>query len=202
MEDDKKIQVQASTNKESFASTVVKDITDNIIIPKALDAMHECSASLTNAGADAIQEVINRFFKKIGWNGGSRITTHGNTNYNTYYKSATSVATNSSSVATLSDKSVTDLPFIFVQNEADAKMLIDSLRSDIQQYRRARIGDLYERVVPRIQSGNTFMTFKYGWTEQHFNYLGYHKIYTNDFGPEHNGEYMLDLPKPVSIINI
>ena len=83
-----------------------------------------------------------------------------------------------------------------------AKMLIDSLRQDIQQYHRARVGDLYERIVPRIQAGNTFMNFKYGWTEQHFNNLGYHKIYTNEFGPEHNGDWVLDLPKPVSIVNI
>ena len=197
---DQKLKIQASTQKESFTGSVVKDITDNIIIPKFLDTMHECAASLTNAGSDAIQEAINRIFRQIGWRGGSKIISNGNTNYSSYYKSATSSST--TTVASSNDRSATDVPLIFVQTENDARMLIESLRQDIHDYRRARVGDLYERVVPRIQSGNTFMNFKYGWTEQHYNNLGYHKIYTNEFGPEHNGQWMLDLPKPVSIVNI
>lgn len=199
---DQKLQIQASTQKESFTGSVVKDITDNIIVPKFLDTMHECAASLTNAGTDAIQEAINRMFRQIGWKGGPKITTNGNTNYGSYYRSATSTASSTATVASSNDRSATDVPLIFVQTENDAKMLIDSLRQDIQQYHRARVGDLYERIVPRIQAGNTFMNFKYGWTEQHFNNLGYHKIYTNEFGAEHNGEWILDLPKPVSIVNI
>lgn len=197
---DQKLQIQASTQKESFTGSVVKDITDNIIIPKFLDTMHECAASLTNAGSDAIQEAINRVFRQIGWRGGSKIISNSNTNYSSYYKSATSSST--TTVASSNDRSATDVPLIFVQTENDARMLIESLRQDIHDYRRARVGDLYERVVPRIQSGNTFMNFKYGWTEQHYNNLGYHKIYTNEFGPEHNGQWILDLPKPVSIVNI
>lgn len=199
---DQKLQIQASTQKESFTGSVVKDITDNIIVPKFLDTMHECAASLTNAGSDAIQEAINRMFRQIGWKGGPRVTTNGNTNYGSYYRSATSTTSSTATVASANDRSATDVPLIFVQTENDAKMLIDSLRQDIQQYHRARVGDLYERIVPRIQAGNTFMNFKYGWTEQHFNNLGYHKIYTNEFGAEHNGEWILDLPKPVSIVNI
>lgn len=199
---DQKLQIQASTQKESFTGSVVKDITDNIIVPKFLDTMHECAASLTNAGTDAIQEAINRMFRQIGWKGGPKITTNGNTNYGSYYRSATSTTSSAATVASSNDRSATDVPLIFVQTENDAKMLIDSLRQDIQQYHRARVGDLYERIVPRIQAGNTFMNFKYGWTEQHFNNLGYHKIYTNEFGAEHNGEWILDLPKPVSIVNI
>lgn len=197
---DQKLQIQASTQKESFTGSVVKDITDNIIIPKFLDTMHECAASLTNAGSDAIQEAINRVFRQIGWRGRSKIISNSNTNYSSYYKSATSSST--TTVASSNDRSATDVPLIFVQTENDARMLIESLRQDIHDYRRARVGDLYERVVPRIQSGNTFMNFKYGWTEQHYNNLGYHKIYTNEFGPEHNGQWILDLPKPVSIVNI
>lgn len=197
---DQKLQIQASTQKESFTGSVVKDITDNIIIPKFLDTMHECAVSLTNAGSDAIQEAINRVFRQIGWRGGSKIISNSNTNYSSYYKSATSSST--TTVASSNDRSATDVPLIFVQTENDARMLIESLRQDIHDYRRARVGDLYERVVPRIQSGNTFMNFKYGWTEQHYNNLGYHKIYTNEFGPEHNGQWILDLPKPVSIVNI
>ena len=197
-----KLQIQASTKKESLTGSIVKDITDNIIVPKFLDTMHECAASLTNAGTDAIQEAINRMFRNIGWKGGPRVTTNGNTNYGSYYRPANSTSSSTATVASANDRSATDIPLIFVQTENDAKMLIDSLRQDIQQYHRARVGDLYERVVPRIQAGNTFMNFKYGWTEQHFNNLGYHKIYTNEFGPEHNGDWVLDLPKPVSIVNI
>lgn len=197
-----KLQIQASTKKESLTGSNVKDITDNIIVPKFLDIMHECAASLTNAGTDAIQEAINRMFRNIGWKGGPRVTTNGNTNYGSYYRPANSTSSNTATVTSLNDRSATDVPLIFVQTENDAKMLIDSLRQDIQQYHRARVGDLYERIVPRIQAGNTFMNFKYGWTEQHFNNLGYHKIYTNEFGSEHNGDWVLDLPKPVSIVNI
>ena len=34
-----KLQIQASTKKESLTGSIVKDITDNIIVPKFLDTM-------------------------------------------------------------------------------------------------------------------------------------------------------------------
>ena len=71
-----KLQIQASTKKESLTGSIVKDITDNIIVPKFLDTMHECAASLTNAGTDAIQEASIRMFRHIGWIGGPRLTTN------------------------------------------------------------------------------------------------------------------------------
>lgn len=64
----------------------------------------------------------------------------------------------------------------------------------VDNYKKAKVADLYEMLTPKIQT--SFTDYKYGWTDT--SQFSYHKEYTG----EHRGQYLIDLPKPEDVTNI
>jgi len=197
MEENKneKLQIQASTKSQSWMNTVGKDLFDNYIAPKTTEIMHNTFAGLISMMADTAQAGLDNEFKKRGWKGITKTTS--NTPYNTMFTTTTTTSSGSR-IINLNDRASNKVKLIFVKNEEDAIRLINSLKEDIAHYKRARVGDLYERLTPRIPS--TFVDMTWGWVNG--DQLGYRRIFTSEYGEEHRGDYLLELPDPVNITKL
>ena len=184
-----KPEIKASSKPRSAASDIGKSIMDNYIIPKSKDVFHDTVAGLFSMLGDAAQSALNQAI--YGEDRPTR-SNSSRTAYSSFYtKPQISTTVNNSSIGT---RSSTEIRYIWVQTEEDAKTIVDSMRSNIQHYGKCKVADLYEMVTPKIQT--TFQDFKFGWNNP--NDISYHKEYTG----EHRGEYLIDLTKPIDISNI
>jgi hypothetical protein len=190
-------KVKATSQQQSWLQDAGKDLYDNYIVPKVTEIMHTALAGIISMFADTAQAGLDKEFKKHGWNGITKPITTTNNNYNAISRTITSSASN---IIDLNNRSATNVRLIFVDTNADASTLIQGLKEDIINYRRARVGDLYERVEPKIPT--TYVDFQYGWTQQHINQLGFRQIFTSEFGEDKRNKFLLELPTPVNIVKI
>ena len=102
-------------------------------------------------------------------------------NYTTYSKSNKSTSNHS--------KSSQEVDFIYVDTEQDAKDIVNGMIEEITNYDKIKVSTVYEW----IHRQTSFTDFKFGWTKDHLDYIGYRR----------DGQrWFIDLPKPVNVENI
>lgn len=199
MSDDmNKPKITAETKDESFVASMGKDLFDNYIVPGATNAMHNLFAGLINTLSDTAQAGIDKGFRKIGWNGSTKVTTSGNQKeYNKMY--VVGGVNSSTPISTPLNTSGADMKLIFLNSEDDARALIQEIKAHYSKYNKVTIGDVYNKIDPPINDGNP-MRFKWGWTS--VDNIGYRCIFTSEYGEDKRGKYLMDFPKPKNITNI
>ena len=79
------------------------------------------------------------------------------------------------------------MDYIWVDTEEEAKYIIGCLVEEIDNYGKAKVSTLYEK----IKKPTTFSDFKFGWTNA--SELSYRRD---------RGRWFIDLPRPINIENV
>lgn len=189
--DEPKKKINASTKEHSVVGDLGKYVMDEYIVPKTKDVLHDTFAGLANMCSDAVQGALNKaFYGEDKHN--YRRTTQSSTGYTTYSRPASqSVTVKRDSVG---QRSSVDVKYVWVDDEESARNIIANLKENIDNYKKAKVADLYDMLNPKVQT--SFTDFKFGWTDA--SQFGYHKEYTG----EHRGQYLIDLPRPIDVTNI
>ncbi|WP_130837548.1 hypothetical protein [Lachnoclostridium sp. Marseille-P6806] len=183
--------IKATSKNHSPVNDIGKKVMEDYIVPKSKDVIHDALAGLTSMIGDAIQGAINQ---AIYGEDRPQQSSSGHTGYSTFYTKPQNISVSSTVSNSIGKRSSTEVKYIWVQSEEDARLITNTMRDNISQYGKCKVADLYEMVTPKIQT--TFQDYKFGWVDP--NGIGYHKEYTG----EHRGEYILDLAKPIDVTNV
>lgn len=193
MEENNKKQFQASTKEHSLAGDIGKYVVEEYVVPKSKDLLHDMLSGLAGMVNDSVQGALNKAIygeDKSRRTGPSYSTQR--SGYTTYSRPATQqIADKRDAVG---KRSSVDVRYVWVDDEQTAREIISSLKEMVDNYKKAKVADLYEMLTPKIQT--SFTDYKYGWTDA--SQFSYHKEYTG----EHRGQYLIDLPKPEDVTNI
>ena len=199
MAEEKKPQntINATTKNRSVAGELGHYAMDEIIVPKSKEVMRDMLTGVVNMFADAARSSFDKLLypdgnapRKGGYNNGY----YGTTNYTSYSKPINNYQPSQQRGRDLiGQRAGCDVRYIWVPSEEDAKEVIGTLKEEIDNYGKAKVATLYEKIGERT----TFADFKYGWTDA--NTLGY---FYDTKSPDPNRKWFIDLPKPVDITNI
>jgi len=192
--------IKATTQKRSVAGELGKYAMDEIIVPKSKEVMRDMFTGVVNMFADAARSSLDRLLYP---DGGAPVR-RGQSNGIGYYTGTTNYTSFSKPIGqgqtqqqyrrdVIGQRSGCEVRYIWVPTEDDAKEIIAILREEIDNYSKAKVATLYEKIGEKT----TFADFKYGWTDA--NQLGYHYDTTS---PDPNAKWFIDLPKPVDITNV
>lgn len=193
MEENNKKQFQASTKEHSLAGDIGKYVVEEYVVPKSKDLLHDMLSGLAGMVNDSVQGALNKaiYGEDKSRRTGSSYSTQ-RFGYTTYSRPATQqIADKRDAVG---KRSSVDVRYVWVDDEQTAREIISSLKEMVDNYKKAKVADLYEMLTPKIQT--SFTDYKYGWTDA--SQFSYHKEYTG----EHRGQYLIDLPKPEDVTNI
>lgn len=193
MEENNKKQFQASTKEHSLAGDIGKYVVEEYVVPKSKDLLHDMLSGLAGMVNDSVQGALNKaiYGEDKSRHTGSSYSTQ-RSGYTTYSRPATQqIADKRDAVG---KRSSVDVRYVWVDDEQTAREIISSLKEMVDNYKKAKVADLYEMLTPKIQT--SFTDYKYGWTDA--SQFSYHKEYTG----EHRGQYLIDLPKPEDVTNI
>lgn len=193
MEENNKKQFQASTKEHSLAGDIGKYVVEEYVVPKSKDLLHDMLSGLAGMVNDSVQGALNKaiYGEDKSRRTGSSYSTQ-RSGYTTYSRPATQqIADKRDAVG---KRSSVDVRYVWVDDEQTAREIISSLKEMVDNYKKAKVADLYEMLTPKIQT--SFTDYKYGWTDA--SQFSYHKEYTG----EHRGQYLIDLPKPEDVTNI
>lgn len=196
--------MQNPKDDSSFVGDMVENVLNNYFLPGLKNTMHDAFTGFLNTLSGSAQASIDEGFKKIGWNGVSRInSSNTGTQYNKMYnasgKSSTPVTATNLNVVT---REKTSLREIFLNDDQQYKDLMDNLQDVCGRYGKVKISDLYCAFDPPIPTGGNFMVGKLGWTPDMLGRFSVQRIYNDDFGPENRNKLRLITPSPISIVNI
>ena len=142
----------AEENKQeekSVLSDIVKQTTNDVLKPKALEVANSAMSDLIYAIGDWLVGIIGR--KLFGMDASVSRSRNGRINYN---KVSNQPQTNTAL------RSSDELVEIRFDNEQRAIEVIDAMRGRIAQFGKVSVGFLYEKArKPQIGSD-----FRYGWT--------------------------------------
>lgn len=192
MEEPKKNLINASTKEHSVVGDLGKYVMDEYIVPKTKDVLHDTFAGIANMCSEAVQGALNKAFYGEDNHAYRGSSSRPGTTYTTYSRPASQQITQRRD--SVGQRSSVEVKYIWVSDEQSAREIISSLKELIENYKKAKVADLYEMLNPKVQT--SFTDFKYGWVDA--SQFGYHKEYTG----EHRGEYLIDLPKPIDVTNI
>jgi hypothetical protein len=193
MEENNKKQFQASTKEHSLVGDIGKYVVEEYVVPKSKDLLHDMLSGLAGMVNDSVQGALNKaiYGEDKSRRTGSSYSTQ-RSGYTTYSRPATQqIADKRDAVG---KRSSVDVRYVWVDDEQTAREIISSLKEMVDNYKKAKVADLYEMLTPKIQT--SFTDYKYGWTDA--SQFSYHKEYTG----EHRGQYLIDLPKPEDVTNI
>lgn len=193
MEENNKKQFQASTKEHSLAGDIGRYVVEEYVVPKSKDLLHDMLSGLAGMVNDSVQGALNKaiYGEDKSRRTGSSYSTQ-RSGYTTYSRPATQQIADKRD--TVGKRSSVDVRYVWVDDEQTAREIISSLKEMVDNYKKAKVADLYEMLTPKIQT--SFTDYKYGWTDA--SQFSFHKEYTG----EHRGQYLIDLPKPEDVTNI
>lgn len=181
-----KVSIDNATVKDS---SVVKDIWNylmrEVFIPNSKEIMRNLLNGTSNMFANAAGKAIDRvIYPDGGAPKRNYVTRDGEGTYTT----RTGYKTTLDKPRSINSRSSTEVKYIWVDTEEEAKAIIGALVEDIDNYGKAKVSTLYEMV----HETPNFTDFKFGWTN------------ANDISYYRDGSkgYFIDLPKPVNIENV
>ena len=195
---DEKRVINATVKKNSVAHELGNYAMEEIIVPKSKEVMRDMFTGIVNMFADAARNTLDKVLYPDG-----NVPTKRNQNGN-YYTGTTNYTSYSRPIGQyqpsqqkgrdpIGQRAGCDVRYIWVPTEEDAKDVIATLKEDIDNYGKAKVATLYEKIGERT----SFADFKYGWTDA--NAIGYSYDSTS---PNPNAKWFIDLPKPVDITNV
>lgn len=180
------VNVNATTKKRTIASELFDYSMKEVIIPGCKDVTRNAFTGLINMLSDAATKSIDKWIYPDGAPSKSNNNKSGvytqQTNYTVYSSSQ-----NQSSQSVISQRSSVDVDYIWVDTEEEAKYIISCLVEEIDNYGKAKVSTLYEK----IKKPTTFTDFKFGWTNA--KELSYRRD---------RGRWFIDLPRPINIENV
>lgn len=188
---DKKPVIQASTKDHSVASDLGKYVMDEYIVPKTKDVLHDAFSGFLTTMGDAFQGALNKAFYGEDNPAARMRNGSGQTSYTSFYSSPQSTSTVRSVNNNLGQRSSTEVKYIWVKTEDEARQIVGNLQDLITTYGKAKVADLYEMLQPKVPI--TFQDYKFGWVDSR--QMGWHREWTG----EHHGEFLIDLPKPINV---
>jgi hypothetical protein len=199
MADNKPVKViKATTKKQSIAGDLGKYAMDEIIVPKSKEVMRDMFTGIVNMFAEAARSSMDKFLYPDGGaptrSTGQRYYT-GTTNYTSYSRPIAQQyqPSNQQVRDNIGQRSGVDVKCIWVSTEEDAKDILSTLCEEIDNYNKAKVATLYEKIGEKT----TFADFKYGWTNKDDL-----KYYYDSSSPDPNAKWFIDLPKPVDITTV
>ena len=190
--------IDATTKNRSVAKELGSYAINDIIVPKSKEVMRDMFTGIVNMFADALRSSVDRLLYPDG--NAPRKGNQGNgyyvgtTNYTSYSKPIGNYQSSQQKGRdTIGQRPGCEVRYIWVATEDDAKDIIATLREEIDNYGKAKVSTLYEKIKERT----TFADFKYGWTKPEE--LGY---FYDTNSPDPNRKWFIDLPKPVDITNV
>ena len=140
---------EKKTEEKSVLGDIVKQTTDDVLKPKALEVANSAMSDIIYAVGDWLVGIIGR--KLFGMDAPVNRSRSGKTNY-----SRVSSQPQTNTALRASD----ELVEIRFENEQRAIEVIDAMRGRISQFGKVSVGFLYEKAhKPQIGSD-----FRYGWT--------------------------------------
>jgi hypothetical protein len=190
--------INATTKKQSVAHELGNYAMEEIIVPKSKEVMRDMFTGIVNMFADALRSSVDRVLYPDGnapvkrqGNGGYYT---GTTNYQSFSRPIGQYQPSQQRGRDpIGQRAGCDVRYIWVPTEDDAKELIGVLREDIDNYGKAKVATLYEKIGERT----TFADFKFGWADA--SQLGYSY---DPSSPDPARKWFIDLPKPVDITGI
>ena len=190
---------------ESFFSRMAENLFNNYIVPRTTNLLHDFVAGSINMLGDTAQAGIDNAFKEIGWNGTTKLnSSNTGVRYNNMYQVGSSVSKSSNVVTpkVVASTSPTMVKTLILPDENACKQLFAHLQEVCTAYGRVTIQDVYNSFEPAIPCGNNPMVSKNGWTSLELGQFQYQKIFTDEYGVENRGKYLITHPQPKSIENI
>ena len=189
--------ISATTKKPSVAKELGNYAMEEIIVPKSKEVMRDMFTGVINMFADAARNTMDKLLYPNGnapvkKSSGGYYT--GTTNYQSYSRPIGQYQSSQQKPARdpIGQRSGCDVRFIWVPTEDDAKEVIGVLKEEIDNYGKAKVATLYEKIGERT----TFADFKFGWTDS--DSIGYSY---DQSSPDPSRKWFIDLPKPVDITN-
>jgi hypothetical protein len=170
---------------------------DEIIVPKSKEVMRDMFTGIVNMFAEAARSSLDKFLYPDGGAptkmSSSRYYT-GTTNYTSYSRPIGQYQPSNQQVRdNIGQRSGVDVKCIWVSTEDDAKDILNTLSEEIDNYGKAKVATLYEKIGEKT----TFADFKYGWAKKED--LRY--VYDSS-SPDPNAKWFIDLPKPIDITTV
>lgn len=191
--------IQATTkNRNSVASELGNYAMNEIILPKSKEVMRDMFMGIVNMFADCARNTMDKFLYPDG--NAPRKNSQGNnyygtTNYTSYSRPINQYQPSQQRRDSIGQRSGCDVRMIWVRTEEDAKEIVATLKEEIDNYGKAKVATLYEKIRERT----SFADFKYGWTKDHEGQIGY---FYDTKCPDSSSPWFIDLPKPVDISNV
>ena len=164
-----------NTEEKSVLSDIVKQTTDDVLKPKALEVANSAMSDIIYAIGDWLVGIIGR--KLFGMD--APVATRSRSGKTNYNKISQQPQVNTAL------RNSDELVEIRFENEKQAIDVIDSMRDRLSRFGKVSVGFLYEKAKkPQIQSD-----FRYGWTN------------ADDFGYIKNSRgifFDASKPKPIS----
>lgn len=158
---------------------IVKQTTNDVLIPKAKDTVNSALSEMVYAIGDWIVGIIGR--KIFGPE--AKVNTRGGSSNRTDYTKASHAP-----VTNVGLRSSEDLQEIYINSEADARDIKDSMIERITRYSKVSVGFYYDKASQKSSSKKVqsiSSDYRYGWTDP-----GDIHYSRNRFG------FYFDLPKP------
>lgn len=191
--------INATTKKRSVGAELGKYAMDEIIVPKSKEVMRDMFSGIVNMFADAARGSVDKFLYPDGnapkKNQQSTYYT-GHTNYTSYSKPIAVSdyrSTQQRGRDPIGSRSGCDVECVWVATEDDAKDICELLIENIENYGKAKVATLYEKIGKRTTEAD----FSYGWTNR-----DQVRYFYDTKSPDASKRWYIDLPKPVDIRNV
>lgn len=183
----------ATVKKPSLAREIMSYVMHEEIEPRSKELMRNIISGTFNMINDGLNKGVDKWIYPDGDQPRRTIkNNNGPTDYVPHTRYNTTVYSRNDSKPpreSINTRSSVDINYIWVDTEADAKAIINSLIEEIDNYGKAKVATLYEMV--KIEPN--FTDFKFGWTKEDVKRMSYYRD---------RGRYFIDLPKPVNIENV
>lgn len=181
----------ATVKKPSLVRDLISYGIREEIEPRATELMRNLISGTINMTGDTLNKMVDKWLYPDD-NAPKRTTRSGGvSDYHPQTKYNVSVRSNDSKPArtSINTRSSIDVNYIWVDNENQARDIINALVEEIDNYGKAKVATLYDMVgIP-----SNFTDFKFGWTANEVKAISYYRD---------RGKYFIDLPKPVNIENV
>lgn len=190
--------IKADSKKRSLFQELAKDAMEEVIVPKSRDAMRNMSDDIFTMFLEVVRNIRDGILypdgnipnrKPMGGGGG---TYSGVTNYTSFSRPINSYQSNISQGRKdlIGQRPGNEVDYVWVWSEEDAKSLLGFLKERIDNYGKAKVSDLYEKIGRKT----TISDFNFGWTDSNSFGFYYDHNRRHDEAP-----WFIDLPKPVDI---
>lgn len=193
-ENSKPIVSNATVEHPSFIKELITYGIREEIEPRMTDLFRNLIVGSINMVADAASKTVDKAVYKNG-SGPKRVTKgvdvgeyHPKVNYSVKTYSTDSNSLKSQPQKSINSRPSTNVNYIWVDAEEDARRIINELAGRIEKFGKAKVSDLYDMVGEKCN----FTDYKFGWTKEDLPNMGYNRD---------RGKYFIDLPEPSNIEN-